>query len=219
VSAGTYNVNETSTSGALSHTASVTVNVQTTIAGTTNVINSDLKLGAIDNAGVATALTSKLAVAQSAQDAGQTQTEINALQALLSQLNAQSGKHIKTYWLDGNGQPFNPASVLIGDVTDLLVNVGANLKADPIIGNVVNTGGAGISGLTVNLLNSKNAIVASATTDVTGFYYFAATSTLTSGANYIVKVTVPKTYRNSSPSSQNFTWRSAAVSLNNFVLN
>jgi uncharacterized repeat protein (TIGR01451 family) len=219
VAVGTYTMNETGTSGALSHTASVTVNVQTTIAGTKNVINSDLKLGAIDSAGIATALNAKLAVAQSATDAAQTQTGINTLQALLSQLNAQSGKHIKTYWLDGNGQPFNPAAVLIGDVTDLLVNAGANLKATPIIGNVVNASGVGVSGLTVNVLNSKNVSAASATTDVTGFYYFPATSGLTTEANYTVKVTVPKSYRNSSPSSQNFTWKSAAVSLDNFVLN
>jgi hypothetical protein len=184
-----------------------------------NVINSDLKLGAIDNAGVATALNAKLGVAQSAMNAGQTQTEINALQALSSQLNAQSGRHIKTYWLDGSGQPFNPAAVLSGDVTDLLVNAGADLKANPIIGNVVNAAGAGVSGLTVNVLNSKNVVIVSATTDVTGFYYFPTTNALAQGANYAVKVTVPKAYRNSSPSSQSFAWKSMAVSLNNFVLN
>jgi uncharacterized repeat protein (TIGR01451 family) len=219
VTAGTYTVNETGTSGALTHSASVIVNVQTTIAGTKNVINSDLTLGAIDSSGVATALNAKLAVAQSAMDMGQTQTEINTLQALLSQLNELSGKHIKTYWLDGNGQAFNPAAVLIGDVSDLPVNAGANLKANPIIGNVVNTSGGGLSGLIVILLNSKNTAVASAATDATGFYYFAATSGLTPGVNYNVKVTVPKAYKNSSPASQGFTWKSAAVSLNNFVLN
>ena len=219
VVAGSYTVNETGTSGNLGHGASVTVNVQTTIAGVANVISGDLKLGAIDNAGVANALTSKLTVAQSSQTAGQIQTEINTLQALLSQLNAQSGKHVKTSWLDGTGQSYSPAGVLIGDVTDLLVNAGANLKATPIIGNVVNSTGAGISGLTVNLLNSKNVVVANAITDATGFYYFPATSGLSSGANYSVKVTVPKTYRNASPSSQGFTWKSVAVMLSNFVLN
>ena len=219
VSAGTYTLNETGTSGALSHTASVTVNVQTTIGGTKNVINSDLKLGAIDSAGVATALTSKLAVAQSAQDAGQIQTEINTLQALLSQLSALSGKHIKTSWLDGNGQPFNPAAVLIGDVTDLLINAGANLKANPIIGNVLNTSGVGLSGLSVNLLSPKNAVIASATTDVTGFYYFPATSNLTFGASYTLRVSVPKGYKNSTPSSQTFTWKNAGITLSNFVVN
>lgn len=219
VVAGSYNVNETGTSGNLSHEASVVVKVQTTIAGTANVISGDLKLGAIDNAGIATALTSKLSVAQSSQTAGQIQTEINTLQALLSQMNAQSGKHIKTSWLDGTGQLYNPAGVLIGDVTDLLVNAGANLQADPITGSVVNTNGQGVSGITVNLLNSRNTPVASATTDVTGFYYFPATSGLSAGSSYTVKVTVPKIYRNASPSSQSFTWKSAAVSLNSVVLN
>jgi len=83
----------------------------------------------------------------------------------------------------------------------------------------VNASGVGLSGLTVNLLNYKNTVVTTATTDVTGFYYFPATSGMASGTNYTVKVTVPKTYRNSSPASQSFTWKMVGVALNNFVLN
>jgi hypothetical protein len=117
------------------------------------------------------------------------------------------------------GQPFNPDGVLVSDVNALLVNAGANLKANPIIGNVTNASGAGLPGLTVNILNSRNATVATAATDVSGFYYFPATGGLNSGANYTVKVTVPKVYRNSTPSSQGFTWKTVEVMLNNFVLN
>jgi uncharacterized repeat protein (TIGR01451 family) len=219
VTAGSYTVNETGTSGALTHSTSVTVNVKTTIAGTANVINSDLGLGAIDNSGIGTALLSKLSVAQTALNGGQTQTEINVLQALLNQLYAQAGKHIKTAWVDRAGQSFNPDAVLVSDVTDLLVNAGANLKANPVTGSVVNASGAGTAGIVVNILNSKNVTVATATTDVSEFYYFPATSSLTSGSSYTVKVTVPKAYRNSAPSSQGFTWRGAAVTLNNFTVN
>jgi hypothetical protein len=219
VTAGTYTVTETGTSGTLTHSTSVTVNVKTTIAGVANVINADVGIGAIDNSGIGTALTSKLSVAQTALNAGQIQTEINTLQALLNQLYAQAGKHIKTSWVDGSGQSFNPDAVLVSDVSDLLVNAGANLKANPIIGSVVNASGVGISGLTVNILSSKNAAVATATTDVSGFCYFPATSGLVSGAGYTVKVTVPRAYKNSAPSSQSFTWRAVGVALNNFVLN
>lgn len=79
--------------------------------------------------------------------------------------------------------------------------------------------GAGVPGLTVNLLNSKNVIVATTTTDVTGFYYFPATTGLTLGANYNVKMSVPKTIKSSSPNAQSFGWKATAVSLNQFVLN
>src|SRR3954466_14340509 len=62
------------------------------------------------------------------------------------QLYAQSGKHIKTSWVDGSGLQFNPDGVLVSDVTDLPVNAGANLKANPIVGYVVNTSSVGLSG-------------------------------------------------------------------------
>jgi hypothetical protein len=81
------------------------------------------------------------------------------------------------------------------------------------------TSGAGSRGLPVNILNSKNATVATATTDATGFYYYAATGGLSSGSSYTVKVTVPKATRNSTPSSQSFAWKAVGVTRNNFVLN
>jgi uncharacterized repeat protein (TIGR01451 family) len=219
VTTGTYTVNVTGTSGTLTHSTSITVNVVATIPGMMNVINTDQGLGCIDNSGIIGALQSKLNAAQNAFNSGQTQVEINTLQALLNQLYAQAGKHIKTACTDDSGQSFNPDAVLVSDVNALLVNAGANLKANPIIGNVTNASGAGLAGLTVNILNSRNATIATATTDATGFYYYAATGGLSSGASYSVKVTVPKAYRNSTPSSQSFTWRLVGVALNNFVVN
>ena len=219
VTTGTYTVTVTGTSGALTYSTSITVNVVATIPGMMNVINTDQGLGCIDNAGIAGALQSKLSAALNALNSGQAQVEVNTLQALLNQLRAQAGKHIKTACVDGSGQSFNPDAVLVTDVNDLLVSAGANLKANPILGSVVGGSGAGLSGLTVNILNSRNATVATAATDVSGFYYFPATGGLTSGASYTVKVTVPKAYRNSSPSSQSFSWKGLGVSLSNFVLN
>jgi len=218
VTVGTYTVTATGTSGSLSHSFDVTVNVVTSLPAMMSVINGDLALGCIDNSGIGGALNAKLSAALSALNAGQTQTEVNTLQALLNQLSAQAGKHIKTACVDGGGSTFNAAATLISDVNNLLSNAGASPK-DPVIGNVVNVSGAGVSGVSVSLLTSKNATVATVTTDAMGYYYFPATSGLTSGASYNVKVTVPKAYRNSSPSSQSLTWKSAAVSLSNFVLN
>lgn len=218
VTAGSYTVSETGTSGTLTHSTSVTVNVQATIAGTINVIGADQALGCIDNSGISSALNSKLAAAQADITAGKIQEAVNTLEALLNQLQAQAGKHIKTSCKDSSGNTFNPDAVLIADVKALLASLGVTV-ADPIVGNVLNASGAGILGLTVNILNSKNANVATAATDVTGFYYFPATGGLTPGASYTVKVTVPKGYKNSTPSSQSFTWKAVAVIPNNFVLN
>ena len=218
VTVGTYTVTATGTSGSLSHSFDVTVNVVTSLPAMMSVVNGDLALGCIDNSGIGGALNAKLSAALAALNAGQTQTEVNTLQALLNQLSAQAGKHIKTVCLDGSGSTFNADATLISDVNNLLSNAGASPK-DPIVGNVVNASGAGVSGVTVSLLTSKYATVATVTTDAMGYYYFPATSGLTSGASYNVKVTVPKAYRNASPSSQSLTWKSAAVSLSNFVLN
>jgi hypothetical protein len=60
----------------------------------------------------------------------------------------------------------------------------------------------------------------SATTDTTGFYYFANTNVLTSGTQYRVTVTaLPKGFTTATPRSQVPNWSSAAVSsLSTFVL-
>ena len=71
----------------------------------------------------------------------------------------------------------------------------------------------------VNVLNSKDSVVTSTTTDITGFYYFATKQGLTLGTNYTVKVTVPKAYKSSTPSSQRCTWKAVSVSLSTFALN
>ena len=219
VTAGTYSVTVTGTSGSLTHSTTVMVNVQPTIDGTITVIGTDQALGCIDNSGISGALQSKLNAAQADIAAGKIQEAINTLKALLNQLQAQAGKHISTSCKDGSGNTFNPDAVLIADVQGILASLGVTVSADPIIGNVLNSSGVGLSGFTVNVLNSKNATVMSAVTDVTGFYYFPATSTLVSGTNYSVKVSVPKGYRNSTPSSQSFTWRKASITLSNFVVN
>jgi hypothetical protein len=92
------------------------------------------------------------------------------------------------------------------------------VKADAMVGSVLNSTLVGISGATVSLLNSTKAIIATATTDAAGFYYFATTGGLAIGKTYTVKVTPPVDYKNSIPTSQNITWSANAVTLANFGL-
>jgi hypothetical protein len=219
VTPGSYTLTLTGTSGALSHTATFKVNVTATAAAIAVVIDTEQALGCIDNSGISNALKSKLSAAQADIDAGKTQEAINTLKALLNQLQAQAGKHISTFCTDSNGNAFDPDAALVADVNALLASLGVNVNATPITGNVLNASGAGLPGLAVNILNSSKVTVATATTDVTGFYYFPATGALTSGANYTVKVPVPKAYKSSTPASQSFTWKAAGLALGKFVLN
>jgi len=215
---GSYTFNVNGTSGTLLHSTSVSVTAQATTGGITTVITQDQALGCIDNAGISNALTSKLAAAQAYITAGDIQSAINTLTALLNQLNAQAGKHIKTTCTDANGNQFNPVQVLIADVQALLASLGANvIKPNPVMGYAVNSSNAGVSGVTVSIVNSAKTVVASATTDASGFYFFAKTSVFAGGSNYTVKVTPPKPYKSST--SPTFTWHAVAVMVANSVLN
>ena len=219
VTAGSYTISETGKSGNLSHSASVSVNVQTTIAGVKDVINLDVGLGAIDNSGIATSLLSKLSTAQTTQTNGQIQTELNILDATLIELQAQAGKHIKTSWTDGSGQAYNPDAVLSTDVSALMSMAASNLVPNPVTGTVVNSSGAGLGNVSVNIFNSKNVLVATAVSDSTGFFYFPVTSNFSSGGAYTTKVSLPKGYKSSTPAATGFTWTGSMVKLNSIVLN
>ena len=73
--------------------------------------------------------------------------------------------------------------------------------------------------LTVDMLDSSNTVVLRSRTDATGFYFFDNTSVLSPGANYTVRVTIPRSLTTSTPASQTFTWAGTAIALANFVLN
>jgi hypothetical protein len=209
VTAGSYTPTVTGTSSPLTHAVLASIVVTPTTAGIANVIGSFLTTGAIDKFGIANALTSKLSTAQSFISAGDNQTAVNILDALINQLNAQSGKHISA----------SAATVLITDTQALQASLGANLRPDPLMGYVLNSGNAPIGGATVNVLNSSNTVVDIATTDGTGFYLFPLTKGWTLGGSYTVKVTLPKGYKTSTPASQTFTWQAAQLILINSVLN
>ena len=205
----------TGTSGSLSHSTSANVTVTATPSSTSNLIGDLLNAGCIDNAGIANALTSKLSAAQAAANV---QTAINTLTALKNQIQAQAGKHIATSCVIA-GATFNPVTALLLDVQGLIDSLRVSLIPDPITGYVVNSLGVGVPGATVSILNAAGNAVATATTDITGFYFLATTGVLTPGAYSIAVSGFPAGFASSTPANQAFNWQGTAIALSNFVLN
>jgi hypothetical protein len=201
-------------------TKSVTFSIIVTPDSLEQDVNILLAFGCIDNGGIANSLVSKIEAAKSRIAAGDTHSAINTLAALLNQLQAQAGKHISTGCTDPNtNTQFNPAQLLITDLQALLANLKTAGVVNPILGYVL-TATDGVGGAVVSLLDASNVVVATANTDATGFYFFAQTNALVTGASYTVRVsTIPKPNTTSTPASQTFTWSATQVSLGNFQLN
>jgi hypothetical protein len=152
--------------------ATFTVTVTASPAGISRVVGQLLAAGCIDNAGIANALTAKLAAAQSAINAGNLKTAINILSAFIDQVQAQSAKHILASCTLA-GVTFNPAAVLIADARSIIDSLAVTATPNVITGSVVTATGSGISGATLSLVDRVSGkTLATATTDVTGFYFF-----------------------------------------------
>lgn len=190
-----------------------THNVTFTITVTFDSLGKDVTnltlLGCISS--ISQSLSSKISAAQSLYAKGQIQTSINVLQAAIYEVQAQAGKHIATTCGDPSGRTFNPVTLLVGDIQYLETSIAGQLRADPVLGWVVNSSNAAVTGATVNLMTVSKTIVATAITDAAGFYYFADVSRLVSPSNYILTVTLPKGYKTSSPASTVFTWSGTPV--------
>ena len=206
------------TAGSLSHSISATVTVLASPSAVSTVIGQLLTAGCIDNAGIANALTAKLTAAQSAITAGNLKTAINILSAFIHQVQAQSGKHILASCMVA-GVTFDPAAVLIADARSIIDSLTVSATPNPITGSVVTVTGSGISGATLSLVDRVSGkTLATATTDVTGFYFFPTTGLLSAGGTYSVSVTgFPAGFTSSSP-AQMFTWTGSPISFNNFTL-
>jgi hypothetical protein len=215
-----FTLTVTGTSGTLTHSTTVDVTVTATTSSIGNLIGDLLGAGCIDNAGIANALTSKLSAAQAAISAGNIQTAINTLTALKNQINAQAGKHITTSCNIG-GVAFNPVTVLLLDVQGLIDSLRVSAIPDPITGYVVNSSGVGVAGAGVSILDAGGNVVATATTDITGFYFFATMSVLNPNSSYTVAVTgLPAGFAGSTPAaSPAFTWSGTGLMIGNFLLN
>jgi len=137
--------------------------------------------------------------------------------AFVYEVQAQMGKHITTTCHDPSGRSFNAAQLLLDDLQALQATFGGQLKPNPIMGFVSSAANTPIYGATVNLMGSAKTVAASATTDSTGFYYFADTSGLAGGVGYSASVTLPKGFKSSTPGTQTFTWLGSSV-VGNFVL-
>ena len=216
----TFTLTITGTSGSLTHstTASVTANADS--SSITNVIGQLLSFNCVDSSGIGNALTKKLSAAQAFISAGAFQDAINTLTALISQLQAQSGKHISVSCTI-NGASFNSVTALITDVQSLIDSLRVSALGNPITGYVVDSTGVGVADATVSILDaSGSTVIATATTDITGFDYMATTGVLISVAGYSLAVTgLPAGFMSVSPANQPFMWQGTAVVFANFVLN
>ena len=115
---------------------------------------------------------------------------------------------------------FNPVTALLLDVQGLIDSLRVSLIADPIMGYVANSFGAGVPGALVSVVDANGNTVATTVTDITGFYYMATTGVLSLGANYSVQVTgVPAGFTSASPANQPFTWQGVTASFADFILN
>lgn len=163
--------------------------------------------------------TAKLAAAQSAINAGNLKTAINILSAFIHEVQAQSGKHILASCTVA-GVTINPAAVLIADARSIIDSLAVTATPNSITGSVVTATGSGISGATLSLVDlASGTTLATATTDVTGFYFFPTTSLLRAGGTYSVSVTgFPAGFWSSSPAYL-FTWAGSPMSFSNFNLN
>lgn len=214
----TFTLTITGTSASLRHSEQVTVIVSAAPAAVAAVINTMQAATCIDNSGISNALASKLTAAQSSISAGDAQSAINTLTALKNQIQAQSGKHIALS-CSASAVTFNPSTVLLTDVQNLINSLRTSDIADPITGYVVNPANVGVSGAVVSMLDSNGNTLATATTDITGFYYFPTTGVLTAGSNYTIATTgLPSSFTTSTPASQSFAWQGTGLAFN-FALN
>lgn len=219
---GNYPINcsgQTSTNYAITYVPG-TLTITATAPSIAKLIGDIFAGGCIDNAGIANALTSKLSAAQAAISAGNIQTAINILTALKNQISAQAGKHVAASCTIG-GVAFNPVTVLLLDVQGLIDSLRTSTIADPLIGYVVSASAVGVPGITLSILDAGGNTVATASTDITGYYFFATTGVLVPGSSYTVAVTgIASGFVTSTPAaSPAFTWTGTGIMIGNLVLN
>jgi hypothetical protein len=204
----TFTLTVTGTFEGVSHTSTASVTVTVSSPAIADVVGQLQLAGCIDNAGIANALTAKLTAEQGAIGGGNTKTAINILSAFTDQVRAQSGKHITA----------DCATVLMTDARSLIDGLAVSATPNPITGSVHTASGSGVPGAILTLKDSAGTTLATATTDITGFYFFATTGLLTPGATYTVTVTVPVGFTAASAAGQTFTWPGGAeVALADFT--
>jgi len=204
----TFTLTVTGTFAGVSHSSAASITVAVSSSALSDVVGQMLVLGCINNSGVDDALAAKVTAEQGAVAGGNTKTAINILSAFIDQVGAQSGKHITP----------DCATVLSTDARSLIDGLAVSATPNPITGSVRTASGTGVPGAVLTLKDSAGTTAATATTDITGFYFFATTGVLTSGATYTVTFTVPIGFTATSAAGQTFTWSGGAeVSLADFT--
>src|SRR5260370_38786014 len=95
-------------------TSSVVFTIAVTPESLKGDVNDLLGLGCIDN--ISQSLIAKINAAQKLIGKGQIQAAVNILSALISEVQAQAGKHIAATCQDPSGRTFDPVQLLIGDI-------------------------------------------------------------------------------------------------------
>jgi hypothetical protein len=203
-----FTLTVTGTFEGVNHTSTASVTVTVSSPAIADIVGQLQLAGCIDNAGIANALTAKLTAEQGAIGGGSTKTAINILSAFTDQVRAQTGKHITA----------DCATVLMTDARSLIDGLAVSATPNPITGSVHTASGSGVAGAILTLKDSAGTTLATATTDITGFYFFATTGVLTPGATYTVTLTVPIGFTAASAAGQTFTWPGGAeVALADFT--
>jgi hypothetical protein len=110
--------------GGISHSIPVSIAVQATTAGASNVVSSIQAAGCFNNRVIAPALTTELNLAQSLAGAGRIQLALGTYSAMLIEIAALKSRRLIASSCGVSGASFDPALVLTTDVRALAANLG-----------------------------------------------------------------------------------------------
>jgi len=216
---GAYGLDVIGTSGQLTISIPITVKIAASTPGVEQVLSSLQADGCMGNSAVAKNLTIELNEVQNLLNTGHSQAAVDAYTLMLLEIAGLKITNLIHPSCKAAGIIFDPTLSLVGDIRGLIAELKPGTATSPITGYVVDSKDVGIPGAKVSLLDPNSKVVATAMTDLTGFYYFPS-STLNQNSAYTVQASsFSKLFKTSAPASQLFTWEGTSVMLQNFVLN
>ncbi|MGZ4732899.1 MAG: choice-of-anchor Q domain-containing protein, partial [Terriglobales bacterium] len=109
--------------GGISHSIPVSIAIQATTSGASNVVSSIQAAGCFNNRVIAPALTAELNLAQRLAGAGRIQLALGTYSAMLIEIAALKSKRLIASSCGVSGASFDPALVLTTDVRALAANL------------------------------------------------------------------------------------------------